>query len=635
MANLYDKAGLVNIPVGYQDGFLYNIKPEDNTLGFRFNRDSAATRVNKEGLIEQVGYFGPELVQNGNFSELGPELVVNGDFATDSDWTKGAGWSIANGKLLGTLSNSTNAYQAKVLEAGKIYQITYEISNYSQGGVRFQFAGGGSTVSGTSNFSNGVFTEKLKATVNHTSVRFRSLTTGGGFTGSIDNVSVKQVDPNDYWSLVSGSWSFGDNKIIGGGSGIFKPTTNSWTSGGKFLFKLKISDRTSGYIRIENPAVTVYYVNNIDENGELQFIFDSIDDTGWAIEAQGGFNGSITDISVTEILGDKPRIDYTDSLISPSLLLEPQSTNLITFSEDFSNSSWIKNSTGTGTNPILDFGYISPDGSVNATKITFNIGAGSSAVDLCLFKTNISAINGVATIYLKGNTGGEDISFLAGNTRENIILTNSWKRYTLSSTSLSQLVLRLRGDQSTNKSCTIYVWGAQVEQKSYATSYIPTAGSTVTRAQETCIDAGNVSTFNSTEGVLYAEISSFKNGGIGDRTISINDGSTQNAIQLLLHNTANRINFRLRSGGSLDVNISDFTFEQNQTNKIACKYKLGDYALWINGEEKATSSSSSLPSGLSVLSFNDGSIEDFYGKTRSLLYFNRALTDTELADLTT
>jgi hypothetical protein len=86
MANLYDKAGLVNIPVGYQDGFLYNIKPEDNTLGFRFNRDSAATLVNSKGLIEQVGYFGPELVKNGNFSELGPELIVNGQFDSDSDW---------------------------------------------------------------------------------------------------------------------------------------------------------------------------------------------------------------------------------------------------------------------------------------------------------------------------------------------------------------------------------------------------------------------------------------------------------------------------------------------------------------------------------------------------------------------
>jgi hypothetical protein len=32
MANLYNKAGLINIPVGYSDGFLYNIKPTDNTL---------------------------------------------------------------------------------------------------------------------------------------------------------------------------------------------------------------------------------------------------------------------------------------------------------------------------------------------------------------------------------------------------------------------------------------------------------------------------------------------------------------------------------------------------------------------------------------------------------------------------
>ena len=54
MANLYNKAGLVNIPIGYSDGFLYNIKPTDNTLAFRFNRDSSATRVNKQGLIEQV-----------------------------------------------------------------------------------------------------------------------------------------------------------------------------------------------------------------------------------------------------------------------------------------------------------------------------------------------------------------------------------------------------------------------------------------------------------------------------------------------------------------------------------------------------------------------------------------------------
>ncbi len=136
MANLYDKAGLVNIPVGYQEGFLYNIKPTDNTLAFRFNRDSAATRVNKEGLIEQVGYFGPELVNNGDFSELGSELVTNGNFNTDSDWILDTGWTIANGKAsqdgTGT-GNDGDIIQNASLDQTKIYKVVLDVVDYTQG----------------------------------------------------------------------------------------------------------------------------------------------------------------------------------------------------------------------------------------------------------------------------------------------------------------------------------------------------------------------------------------------------------------------------------------------------------------------------------------------------------------------
>ena len=188
-----------------------------------------------------------------------------------------------------------------------------------------------------------------------------------------------------------------------------------------------------------------------------------------------------------------------------------------------------------------------------------------------------------------------------------------------------------------NPSKNVFIWGAQVEAGNYRTSYIPNHGVSggVTRLADVCNNSGSAQDFNSEEGVLYAEISGLVNGGSGDRTISISDGSTQNAIQLLLHNTSNRINFRLRSGGSLDVNISDFTFEQNETNKIACKYKSGDYALWVNGEERVTSSSSSLPSALSVLAFDDGSLNDFYGKIREVQVFTEALTDEQLEKLTT
>jgi len=157
-AGLLEKASIITTPTAYSDGFINSVKPEQT---------------------------------------LGSELVINGDFATDSDWTLESGWSISNGKLVGTLSNSTNAYQEEILEAGKKYKITYEITNYTQGGVRFQFVGG-STVNGLSRNGLGTYTEYLTATDSHNRIRFRSLSADGGFTGSIDNVSVKEVIDADF-----------------------------------------------------------------------------------------------------------------------------------------------------------------------------------------------------------------------------------------------------------------------------------------------------------------------------------------------------------------------------------------------------------------------------------------------------
>ena len=70
-----------------------------------------------------------------------------------------------------------------------------------------------------------------------------------------------------------------------------------------------------------------------------------------------------------------------------------------------------------------------------------------------------------------------------------------------------------------------YIWGAMLEQQSYATSYIPTAGATVTRVGETCTNAGNANTFNNTEGVLYAEIARISNNA-NYELMAISNGNT-------------------------------------------------------------------------------------------------------------
>jgi hypothetical protein len=69
--------------------------------------------------------------------------------------------------------------------------------------------------------------------------------------------------------------------------------------------------------------------------------------------------------------------------------------------------------------------------------------------------------------------------------------------------------------------------------------------------------------------------------------------------------------------------------------KIAYKYKQNDFSLWVNGFERGTDTSGSVPTGLTKLNFDNGAGgNDFYGKSKQLMAFKTALTDSELETLT-
>ena len=122
--------------------------------------------------------------------KLGSELITNGDFAADSDWVKGTGWSISGGVGVANGVTSQNLRQNGVaLEENKVYSVTFTIVSISQGSVLGRFGGTTAVDSVTFNAA-GTYTFFLKANSTNSSFMLRGQ---GGFTGTVDNVLVKEV----------------------------------------------------------------------------------------------------------------------------------------------------------------------------------------------------------------------------------------------------------------------------------------------------------------------------------------------------------------------------------------------------------------------------------------------------------
>jgi hypothetical protein len=133
------------------------------------------------------------LIADQTNPSLSNELVTNGDFATDSNWTKGTGWSINTSSKIaecdGTQSTFSYLTQSGLGVSDKLYEIKFSVTR-SAGTLRPQFVGGSSGVSGSDITSSGEYTIYMQP-VDNTTLRFRA---NSSFVGSIDNVSVKQVN---------------------------------------------------------------------------------------------------------------------------------------------------------------------------------------------------------------------------------------------------------------------------------------------------------------------------------------------------------------------------------------------------------------------------------------------------------
>tara|TARA_R110002012_G_scaffold240614_1_gene414833 strand:- start:242 stop:988 length:747 start_codon:yes stop_codon:yes gene_type:complete len=178
------------------------------------------------------------------------------------------------------------------------------------------------------------------------------------------------------------------------------------------------------------------------------------------------------------------------------------------------------------------------------------------------------------------------------------------------------------------------VTGLQAEAGSYPTSYIPTVAASVTRNEELFTRTGIGDLINSAEGVIFVEFAALNNDGT-NRQISLSDGTADNRVTISMSSVSNEIAGQVRSGGGLSMNKSN-AMTQTNFNKVAIKWKVDDFAIWLNGTEVKTDASGAAPIGLNQLSFDKGDgLNDFFGKIRQLQVYKTALSDTQLTSLTT
>ena len=331
---------------------------------------------------------------------------------------------------------------------------------------------------------------------------------------------------------------------------------------------------------------------------------DYIETTTAAVE------GGITD--------NVPRLDYTDSSC-PALLLEPQRTNRYYHSEHI--AGWVTASNVTRTANYAE----SPEGVDNATRLQFT-GNGF----LYNSPTQANATQYTLSCYAKRNDSGtQSVGFFrngSGSVDSAWSLTSDWQRFTYTYTSSNASFAGIAGTNGADVS----VFGFQMEEGSYATSYIPTYGSAVTRNNEPfdCEDIQTNGLITSTQGSFFVETSYFDESSIQFDLRAINNNNY--SLRLRIRNTSilvyeknNGTQTLLRTISGLSAGLKKVSLAWNGINLTTS----------VNGTSYTNTISSGLVSNINEIGRANQSSTLL--QINKMLLFPTQLTESELNDLTT
>ena len=553
---LYSMASLVLIPSGYKVGTVYSERPTDSNGQLTFTRNSEATRVNSEGLVEKVRtniLTYSNTFSNGAWTKI---LVTVTGGQEGYDGTNNA-WLLQItdpiGRLQGfpflnnlvTLSIYAKAGTTNVLTLAQLNAYSYVTCDLSNG--TFTGQGGSVVYRNIESVGNGWY-------------RIQLASTGGTLTG-ITIAPVGIVGDNVYIQNV----------------------------------QLEYGDIATDYIPTTTASVSVGPVANL------------------------------------------PRLDYSGGATCPSLLLEPQRTNLALYSEQFNDAYWTKVGTVTAN------AGTSPDGYVNADKLA----AGTSNYITKSITTTIGQTY-TASVYIKSANAGQSASlrfnFSAAQPIPAVSIpvntTDEWQRVTATFTATTTLTFMQIGQWATlgyGPTEDILIWGAQLEAGSYATSYIPTYGTSVTRLGDACSKTGISSLIGQTEGTMFADFIMPPAGNLFTHYRISGAGGLYNNSQNITLTVTNQIRGWSFSGSAEQAQINSGVYAEGTRVKVAYAYKANDFVLYVNGVQIGTDTSGTVPamSELLIGSYYPDTSINVVSRTNQTLLFKTRLTNAQLAALTT
>ncbi len=355
-----------------------------------------------------------------------------------------------------------------------------------------------------------------------------------------------------------------------------------------------------------------------------------------------------------------PRFDYDPvTLAAKGLLIEEQRTNLLTYSEQFDNAAWSKSGSTISANATT-----APDGTLTADKLQVanttnaqkNVGQTVGAISTTYADTVYAKASELSWLVINQYDGSDRRTWFnlsngtvgttaAGTTATIEALPNGWYRcraVRLMGTGSIQFILNAAdADNSAVFVGTvgqgIFIWGAQREAGAFATSYIPTVASQVTRSADVATMTGTnfSSWYNQNEGtfVVSYDVGS-TTATLPKTTAVVHDGTSSNRIWGYIGNTGTPI-VLMTNGGATQATLIATSVSANAVNQMAFAYRDNDVALSSNGGAALTDTLATVPTvnQLGVGGFTPTAAY-LNGHIRQIAYYNTRLTNATLQALT-